>query len=298
MGTPTKASDRQGGFSIPPIAVASMDDDPPVLARHPRSVAPARRRCYAQDHIGPARFERTRAGAPGARERHRGVPQNALGRRAGDGETPDDERDAAKGARAGAARVHRGGPGGRHPRRGARGHAGGHPVSTARDGGSAREGDGRVRGAQAGARGGHRRAAVQRRGAQGAGRGARAAGGGARRSDVTSRRRRDARAQGQVRGGAASRRARAQDRLEGDQGGRRRDRRLRRQFAERPGGEAARAREIRVAARAPPAGQRGRQPAGHRARRRRRARDRDRGRGTARSGGQRGAQGSDPDARG
>ena len=29
MGTPTKASDRQGGFSIPPIAVASMDDDPP-----------------------------------------------------------------------------------------------------------------------------------------------------------------------------------------------------------------------------------------------------------------------------
>lgn len=29
MGTPTKASDRQGGYSIPPIAVASMDDDPP-----------------------------------------------------------------------------------------------------------------------------------------------------------------------------------------------------------------------------------------------------------------------------
>ena len=28
-GTPTKASDRQGGYSIPPIAVASMDDDPP-----------------------------------------------------------------------------------------------------------------------------------------------------------------------------------------------------------------------------------------------------------------------------
>ena len=29
MGTPTKASDRRGGYSIPPIAVASMDDDPP-----------------------------------------------------------------------------------------------------------------------------------------------------------------------------------------------------------------------------------------------------------------------------
>ena len=95
-------------------------------------------------------------------------------REVGGGDAPGDEPRAAKGTRAGAARGwkcrwdrH---PFERHPNRGPRRDARGHPRATEGDGGSAGQNDGIVRGAQAGASGRDDRAPVQRVGAQSVGR--------------------------------------------------------------------------------------------------------------------------------